>query len=236
MPRNQPDDLIDEDSRQSAVDKAVGGIRELIRSRALKVGDALPTEMELVSMLGAGRNTVREAVRILKAFGIVESRQKAGMTITDRRWHAAMDLYSFGLAISEETFIDVQNYRRLVEINIADTVFEHMDGAHIAELKQLNDQMRLSDVTDAVDFDFRFHEAIISSSQNRTLVDIYGIMRPIIVRLMRLGKEVREAREQSYAEHLGIIGAIEERDRIAYAHYMSLNLKAGLPFARAVRD
>ncbi|MBA1914608.1 FadR family transcriptional regulator, partial [Escherichia coli] len=81
------------------------------------LGDALPSEAELASMFGASRNTVREAIRILKAYGIVESRQKVGAVITDRRQQALMDLFSFAIDISAESFLDIQGFRRLIEVN-----------------------------------------------------------------------------------------------------------------------
>ncbi|MBN8993874.1 MAG: FadR family transcriptional regulator [Rhizobiales bacterium] len=215
----------------SAVDHAVGSIRALIRSRSLKVGDVLPTEMALAAMFGTGRNTIREAIRILKAYGIVESRQKIGTVITDRRWHAAMDLYSFGLDISAETFEDVQGFRRLIEINLADALFARIDAATIAELRRVNEELLAADVRRATELDFAFHTILVETAGNRTLSDVYGIIRPIIMRLMQLGKSVRVALDGTYLEHRDIIAAIEARDRIAYAYHMSRHLKAGLRFA-----
>jgi DNA-binding FadR family transcriptional regulator len=216
----------------SAVDHAVGSIRELIRARSLKVGDALPTEMALAAMFGTGRNTIREAIRILKAYGIVESRQKIGTVITDRRWHAAMDLYSFGLDISAETFEDVQGFRRLIEINLADAIFARIDAGTIAELRRLNEELRGAEVLHATELDFAFHTTLVETAGNRTLSDVYGIIRPIVMRLMELGKSVRVALDGTYLEHADIIAAIEARDRIAYAYHMSRHLRAGLRFAR----
>lgn len=219
------------DAQGSAVDYAVTSIRELIRSRALKVGDVLPTEMALAAMFGTGRNTIREAIRILRAYGVVESRPKMGTVITDRRWHAVMDLYSFGLDISAETFEDVQGFRRLIEINLAEAIFARIDAATIGELRRVNEELKDADVDRATELDFVFHSTLIETAGNRTLTDVYGIIRPVVMRLMELGKSVRVALDGTYLEHADIIAAIESRDRIAYAFHMSRHLKAGLRFA-----
>lgn len=216
--------------RGSAVDHAVDSIRQMIRTRSLKVGDTLPTEMELAAAFGTGRNTIREAIRILKAYGIVESRQKVGTVITDRRWHAAMDLYSFGLDISAETFEDVQGFRQLVEINLADAIFANAGPGTLEQLRRINADLRTATPRDATELDFAFHETLIVSASNRTLSDVYGILRPIIIRLMQLGKEVRQALDGTYLEHEAIVDAIEARDRIAYVFHMNRHLKAGLQF------
>jgi GntR family transcriptional regulator, transcriptional repressor for pyruvate dehydrogenase complex len=215
----------------SAVDQVVDSIRELIRARSLKVGDILPTEMQLASMFGAGRNTIREAVRILKAYGIVESRQKLGTVITDRRWDAVADLYSFGLDISVSTFEDVQGFRRLIEINLAETIFARIDAPTIVRLREINEELRSAEILRTTQLDFAFHETLVGVAGNRTLSDVYGIIRPIIMQLMQLGKKVRVAVDGTYLEHEDVIRAIEARDRIAYAYHMNRHLRAGLRFA-----
>ena len=99
--------------RSSAVDLAILQIRSLIRERSLVVGDGLPSEMELAEMFGSSRNTIREAVRTLKAYGVVESRQKVGAVLIDNRRAAMTDLLSTAMEISADTFRDIQAFRRL---------------------------------------------------------------------------------------------------------------------------
>ena len=48
---------------------------EMIQRDGYTAGDKLPTEAELVELLGVGRNTVREALRILMSRNIVTIRQ-----------------------------------------------------------------------------------------------------------------------------------------------------------------
>ena len=79
----------------SAVETLVGQIKALIDTRNLGVGDALPSERELCEMFSSSRNTVREAMRILKTYGVVDVRPKVGAVIIDRRMDAVFDLYSF---------------------------------------------------------------------------------------------------------------------------------------------
>src|SRR5688500_16518177 len=57
-------------------------LREYLKKKALKPGDALPTEMELAEALGVSRNVLREALSRLKMLGIVETRKKRGMILT----------------------------------------------------------------------------------------------------------------------------------------------------------
>jgi len=47
------------------------------------VGALLPSETELMQLFGAGRNTVRHAIELLREKGLVEVRQGSGVTVID---------------------------------------------------------------------------------------------------------------------------------------------------------
>jgi DNA-binding FadR family transcriptional regulator len=215
----------------SAVDVVVGRVRALIKERGLRVGDVLPSEAELSNMFAASRNTVREAVRTLKAYGVVESRQKVGAVMIDRRQAAMTDLFAFAMEISPDTFQDIQGFRRLTEMNLGETLIGRISDAELDKLAQLNSAMAAkTDVERASELDFEFHQALIDAAGNRTLSEIYGMLRPVIQRLMRAGKEQREALDLAAAEHSDIIEALREKDRIAYVYHMNRHLQAGLKY------
>ncbi|MBB5574332.1 FadR/GntR family transcriptional regulator [Rhizobium paranaense] len=225
------------EDKGSAVDQVVDAIRRLMRERNLGLGDALPSEIELAAMFNSSRNTVREAIRILKAYGIVESRQKVGAVITDRRQQALMELFSFAIDMSAESFLDIQGFRRLIEVNLSDLLFQTIDEAAIARLEAINDAMRLApELSEAAEFDFKFHAELISFADNRTLSQVYGILQPLLQRLMEAGKRSRAAVESAHDEHCDIIAALKERDRIAYAYHMNRHLHAGLQFIQPPKE
>lgn len=224
-------DTADSEEKGSAVDQVVGALRGLIRERNLGLGDALPSEAELASMFDTSRNTVREAIRILKAYGIVESRQKVGAVITDRRQQALMELFSFAIDISAESFLDIQGFRRLIEVNLSDLLFETLDQTAIERLRAINDAMKAaSTLAAAAELDFRFHATLVGFAGNQTLSQVYGILQPLLQRLMEAGKRSRQAVDSAYHDHRAIIEALEQRDRIAYAYHMNRHLQAGLQF------
>ena len=61
--------------RGSMADQVVKNIREAIADGQWNVGDRLPNEQELAKQLGVGRSSVREGIRILAGYGLVETRQ-----------------------------------------------------------------------------------------------------------------------------------------------------------------
>ena len=67
------------------VDKTAERLMAFILDNGYEVGQKLPNEYDLSEALGAGRSTVREAVRSLVARNILEVRQGSGTYISSKR-------------------------------------------------------------------------------------------------------------------------------------------------------
>ena len=224
------DDISEDAGGGSAVDQVVDQIRALIDAEGLTVGDKLPTERELCDRFAISRNTVREAMRMLKAYGIVDVRPKVGATIIDQRMNRALDIFSFNVAeISRQTFQDIQGFRELIEMGIALSVFDAVTAEDLAELREVNLRMvRADSIVEASEFDFQFHTKLISLTGNRSILDVYGIMKPVILRIMQHGKTLRIIEGETYMEHDAIVRAVEAADHLAFQYLMRTHLKQGL--------
>lgn len=214
----------------SAVDQVLAELRSLIADGGLKVGDRLPTERELCDRFSASRNTVREAMRMLKAFGVVEVRPKVGATIVDQRMNRAFDLFSFNVRqISRETFDDIQGFRELIETGAVMQIFDAATPAHLALLRQINLEMvRARTVVEASEQDLRLHTTLVSLIGNKSILDVYRIMTPVILRIMQRGKTRRTIEGETFHEHEAILNAIEQRDSLGFQYLMRTHLRSGL--------
>lgn len=229
-----PQTTTDEQERpsrdRSAVDTVVQGIKTHIQENGLTVGDQLPSERELGEKFNAARNTVREAVRILKAYGVVDVRPKVGAVIVNRHLDAVLDLFSFQLTISRETFLDIQGFRKLIEVGSVDALLSRATSSDIGELTRINNAiLAAKSVEEAAQRDFEFHSTLLSVSGNKTVLDVYTSMKPIIMRLMETGKET-DGLQGTHETHARILGALVQRDRLAFKYQMSTHLDHGLNF------
>jgi GntR family transcriptional regulator, transcriptional repressor for pyruvate dehydrogenase complex len=213
----------------SAVDQIVEAMRVMISDDQLKVGDRLPTERELCERFNASRNTVREAMRMLKAYGVVEVRPKVGATIVDNRMTRALDLFSFNVTeLSRQTFADIQGFRELIEVGSVLTIFDAASPEVIAELRAINaGMMACRTVIEAAEEDFRFHTRLVSLVGNKSILDVYQIMKPVILRIMQRGKTRRTIEIGPYREHDSILDAIAARDSLGFQFLMRAHLRAG---------
>jgi DNA-binding FadR family transcriptional regulator len=215
----------------SAVEAMVSQIKDLIEARNLGVGDPLPSERELCEMFSASRNTVREAMRILKTYGVVEVRPKAGAVIIDRRMDAVFNLYSFNtLELSRRTYLDTQGFRQLIEVGAVDQLFEHVKPADIAELRAMNDTMQAAESPQAAALhDYRCHARLVAIVDNQHINEIYGIIKPVMLQIMENGLALRKfGAGENFGEHASIIDALEARNRVAYQFHTGRHLEVGL--------
>jgi len=217
--------------KASAVDDVVRQIRGMIRERGMGVGDVLPGEAELAVLFDSSRNTVREAFRTLKAYGVAESRQKIGAVLTDQHQSAMQRLFAFAMDVSVDAFRDIQGYRRLTEMNLFDQLMERLTPEILDEMEALNQTILSSqDAEQASERDFQFHALLVNAAGNRTLSETYGMLQPVIQRLMMAGKSQRLTLETVVGEHAAIIDALRNGNRIAFSYQMDRHLDAGLEF------
>lgn len=73
-PRTPAKELFKELARTRSVDDIVAQLRQTILTGRIPAGERLPSERELAEAFGVSRATVREAIRVLEAAGIVQVR------------------------------------------------------------------------------------------------------------------------------------------------------------------
>lgn len=81
--------------RQSRAVEVQEAVKRIILQRGLAAGDPLPTESDLMAELGIGRNSVREALKVLQAVGIVDIRHGFGMFVGKMSLNGLVDELAF---------------------------------------------------------------------------------------------------------------------------------------------
>lgn len=217
--------------RVSAVDRLVEQIREMMIGRGLRIGDPVPTERDLGEMFQASRNTVREALVVLRTYGLIETRPKVGAVVAAGHGEAIRRLFAFHNGISPDSFRDLQGFRRIIELGVGDEVILKASDRDIEALAQVNDRLlAAASVAEAAQADYDFHEAIIALGGNRTTLAAYRMLSPVIVEVMQIGKSARPVQADTHSAHRDVVAALRARDRIAYAYLMSRHLEFGLRF------
>ena len=89
----------------------VDSLTKVIIAGDLKPGDKIPTEMELAEGFGVGRNSIREAIKILVYYGILEIRRAEGTFVCNGFNKVMIDPMVYGVILHQS-----DDYRNLMEL------------------------------------------------------------------------------------------------------------------------
>jgi DNA-binding FadR family transcriptional regulator len=146
--------------------------REIVSGR-LPQGSIIPNEADLSATFRVGRSAVREAVKMLTAKGMVESRPRRGTQVTNARiWNFFDRDVLFWLRDSGPdltVIIELLELRLGVEPKAAALTAEKASPAQIAAIRSAYACMEAASrgETDPVIADGAFHEAVIAATNNR---------------------------------------------------------------------
>ncbi|WP_286847120.1 MULTISPECIES: FadR/GntR family transcriptional regulator, partial [unclassified Proteiniphilum] len=105
------------------VDQVEDKLLNYFKEKDLQKGDAIPNEMELTASLGVSRSVVREALSRLKMMGIVETRTRRGMLLSEPSIFGGMKRAVDPRILSEDTLFDILGFRIVLEIGICSEIF-----------------------------------------------------------------------------------------------------------------
>jgi DNA-binding FadR family transcriptional regulator len=147
-----------------------------IVSGRIAPGDTLSGEVANAEALDVSRSAYREAVQVLTAKGLVESRPKAGTRVRPRSDWNILDPMVLAWAFSGEPDIDfirdLFELRAIVEPAAARLAAERRDKADMKVMREALGKMRrhtlATDDGRAADRDF--HHAILAATHNNALI------------------------------------------------------------------
>jgi GntR family transcriptional repressor for pyruvate dehydrogenase complex len=197
----------------------VAYIADGIRNGTVKPGDKLPTESEIMRLMGVSRTVVREAISHMQAAGMVETRHGIGTFVLQ-------PAPAQTLGIDPSTVVTMRDVLAILELRIS----LETDAAGLAanrrtaeQLQALRDaldrfQQQVRNGGDTVAADMEFHLAIAQSSDNRYFHDILGQLGTNIIPRSRLNS-AKLAQDDPVAymervirEHEDIFNAIARQD------------------------
>lgn len=152
------------------------GIR--IVSGAVAPGDLLDGEIAASGSLNVSRTAYREALRMLAAKGLVESRPKTGTRVSSRDQWQLLDpdvlSWVFHTEPDERLIGALFELRKIVEPAAAQLAAQRRSAAHVDAMRNaLTDMADHTLATDAGrDADQRFHAALLDASGNPFLVTL----------------------------------------------------------------
>jgi GntR family transcriptional regulator, transcriptional repressor for pyruvate dehydrogenase complex len=205
-------------------------IRLLIRDGQLKAGDRLPSERELGERFGVSRVTVREALKVLEANGLVTIKvgARGGAFVTaptsERVGEGISDLLTFSVVEPS----DVTEARQVFEIGIVPLVCRRADEQDIAELLEICDRaqsLQESEGEYPVSLSAEFHVRVARATHNPALELLArSFQGPMLRSLMRAQEGDPQVGIKGAEEHREFVEAVRLRDVAAATAVMTTHL------------
>ncbi len=222
--------------RGSRVAVVGAALRRMILSGAVPVGRKLPSELTLAAEHGVSRTVVREAIASLRADGLVEARQGAGVFVTASEVQRTLAFQRLDPS-RISSVIEMLELRAAIEIEAAGLASQRRSPAQAEAINETCETIGAGIAAGApsIEADFAFHIAIADATNNARFREIMTILGDSLIprRALREASDQDAAEQvapsdylsQIQVEHRTIAEAIARRDEPAAREAMRVHLK-----------
>ena len=214
-------------ARRNLVAEVVQELRDQIGGGAFAVGDRLPSEAQLTESFSVSRTVIREAIATLRADGLVEPRQGAGVFVLEPV-EAAQRPFQIVDLDKISSIIEMLELRTAVEMEAA----ARRSPAQEEEIYDAEAEVRAlaREGQATTEADFRFHRAVALAANNPRFVEFLDVMGPTVIPRSNLQVSASQRSPESYialisGEHRAIADAIAAGDAGAARDAMRKHLK-----------
>ncbi len=174
-------------SKKTVVTRVVDRITEAIIQGELKPGDRLPTEVELCESLQVGRNSIREAIKILESYGVVYIKRADGTYVSDSYNQKMLDPMLYGVILQKDSAEDIIELRKVLDIGMLQVASHKLEQEDVGEILGYLDNLEQEiqkenpDVDQLLAADIAFHMSIAKAIGNELLISMYNYVDRITV-------------------------------------------------------
>lgn len=174
--------------RRGVAERVAESLKGAIMRGRLRPGDALPSERELAQKFSVNRSSIREAVKRLEAWGLVQVRHGGATRVTDFLLSAGVDLLpalvEVGGKVDPAILKDLHDIRSMLLGWCAERAAELADAASVARLEDLARRMADPKARPAQlqELDYDFFQALLGVTGNRLLVLFSNVVRDVYLR------------------------------------------------------
>lgn len=106
-------------NNESVVQRVINCLTDAMINKELRPGDKIPTELELSETLGVGRNSIREAIKILVYLGVLEIRRAEGTFVCEGFTESMIDPMIYGIILDKaDSYDNLMELREMMEAGV----------------------------------------------------------------------------------------------------------------------
>ncbi len=186
--------------------------RELLSDGSLKPGSRLPPERDLARQFGVSRNSLRQALQVLGAMGVLTQRTGSGTFLRTDASGVFEEPFRFMMLLDSVSHEELFEARLIVEPELAYHAAQRATLEHIQILRQALENLRAAagDRLRVAEADLMFHRGILRAAGNRVCETMFSVIyRSLLSSIMETSRLVDL--EHTMRFHSRILRAIDAR-------------------------
>ena len=210
-------------NQTTLIDQVEDSLLTYFKKNDLRRGDSIPNENNLAAELGVARSVVREALSRLKMMGLIHARPRKGMVLTEPSILGGMKRVIDPRVLSEETILDLLDFRIALERGISSDIFRKITPKDIEELSEI---VKMGIVFENNEYalisESAFHTKLYKITGNKIISEFQEIIHPILVYVKEKFKDylkpinIEMSKSGKIATHADLLDFIKKGDEKGY--------------------
>lgn len=201
-------------------------LREFLKKKSFRPGDALPKEQELADALGVSRNVVREALSRLRMLGMIETKKKRGMILAQPDILGSFERVLDPLILGQETLQDIFELRLVLEMGLADLIYVRKTDEDIRELEEIvNQEVHQIQKPFRVKNEIAFHGKLYQMTENDTFLRFQSMLLPVFEYVVDYEIKTHGKVEVGKVTHRDLVQILKTGDAEDFRQGMKEHLK-----------
>lgn len=173
-------------------------------------GESLPKEIELAENLGVSRNIIREALSRLRMLGIIESRKRKGMILSEPDILSGISRLLDPSFLSDESLKNIFELRLVLEIGMSDLLFARKTPKDLELLmdiatRESNDPECENSQEVRSSYEIEFHGQLYAMTGNETLSRFQSMLLPVFNYMMEVESHLDEEPRRGNISHFDLV-------------------------------
>ena len=215
--------------KNTLTDQVEDKIRQAIITSHLRPGDKLPGELDFAEQLGVSRNIVREAISRLRMLGVVESKKKRGLILTEPEIFKGLESIIDLPVLSSKTISELYDFRSYMELGIAPQVVEKITEKDLQDLEEIvrEEEENPEDYHASVRCDILFHSKLYQITGNEILQKFQALLKPHMENRQNLFDPERFQNDH-HKTHRDLLESLKKKDVNDFMKTMNEHLNPNL--------
>ncbi len=205
---------------ESAVDFVIKVFKELLEKKELKPGDRIPNETELSEILSVSRGSVREAMKILSAYGVIDIQRGNGTFICQPDSLSSLNPVLFSFLLMSPSKDEIIGFRAAIEREVLYMAVENADEDDIRKMHENSEKFKTASADKGnadslkLERNMEFHRLLGAATHNGFIERIYAfVMNYYVPYLIKTYENRPEVPEMSIKSHEMLMEPIIKRDK-----------------------